>query len=102
MQVHGNKFLHHYEFLLRPFYLPDQEDLTVLHNVCLQKEWDVQEKKHEAIAADSNLVSVSNLAADLSKINSDSTAIARNKQFIKNLSKDIYLNEAVNVLREIK
>ncbi|MCY7409717.1 MAG: carboxy terminal-processing peptidase, partial [Chitinophagales bacterium] len=68
----------------------------------LQKEWDINEKKYEAISADSNLVNIINLAVDLPKINSDSTAIARNNQFIKNLKKDIYLNEVSQMVVEMK
>lgn len=67
-----------------------------------QKELDDRQKKYEAITADSSLVNVSNLPVDLSKINSDSTAIARNDQFTKRLKKDIYLNEAALVVGEMK
>lgn len=67
-----------------------------------QSELDAKEKKYDAIDADSMLVSVSNLAADLSKINADSTAMARNDQFLKNLRKDLYLSEATKVMNEIK
>ena len=67
-----------------------------------QGEQDAKEKKYDAIDADSMLVSVSNLAADLTKINADSTAMARNDQFLKNLRKDLYLSEATKVVSEIK
>ena len=67
-----------------------------------QKVLDEKQKKYDAITSDTSLVSVSNLAADYTKINSDSTSVARNAQFIKNLKKDIYLNEAVEVVTEMK
>jgi len=38
----------------------------------------------------------------LPKINGDSTSVARNKQFLKNLKKDLYLNEATQVMAEMK
>jgi carboxyl-terminal processing protease len=67
-----------------------------------QMELDEKQKKYDAITSDSSLVNVTNLAADYSKINSDSTAIARNDQFIKRLKKDVYLNEAAMVVGEMK
>jgi carboxyl-terminal processing protease len=67
-----------------------------------QQKMDAQEKKYDAITADTALVSVSNLAADWSKINADTTSVARNQQFLKNLKKDIYLFEAAQVVNEMK
>jgi carboxyl-terminal processing protease len=67
-----------------------------------QNDWDIKEKKYDAISADSMLVSVDNLSADLTRINADSTAIARNTQFLKNLRKDVYLGETVQVIQEMK
>lgn len=67
-----------------------------------QEKLDAQEKKYDAISSDTALVSVSNLAADWSKINADTTSIARNQQFLKNLKKDIYLFEATQVVTEMK
>ena len=66
-----------------------------------QQNLDAQEKKYDAINADTALVSVSNLAADWSKINADTTSVARNQQFLKNLKKDIYLFEAAQVVNEM-
>ncbi|HUM45464.1 MAG TPA: carboxy terminal-processing peptidase [Chitinophagales bacterium] len=67
-----------------------------------QEALDIKEKKYDAITADTALVAVSNLAADWSKINFDTTSIARNQQFLKNLKKDIYLYEATQVVSEMK
>lgn len=67
-----------------------------------QKELAEKEKKYEAITSDTTLVNVSNLSADVSRINSDSTRMARNALFLKNLKKDIYLNEAAQVVVEMK
>lgn len=67
-----------------------------------QQELDAKERKYDAITADTALVTVSNLAADWSRINFDTTSIARNDQFLKNLRKDIYLNEASKVIGEMK
>jgi len=67
-----------------------------------QKDLDDKQKKYDAIFSDSTLVPVFNLPEDLSKINSDSVSIARNKQFLKNLKKDVYLYEASQVVAEMK
>jgi carboxyl-terminal processing protease len=67
-----------------------------------QNELDEKQKKYDAITSDTALVSISNLAVDLSKVNSDSTRVARNDQFLKNLKKDVYLNEAAKVVMEMK
>jgi len=66
-----------------------------------QNELDEKQKKYDVLNNDSTRVSVSNLAVDLPKINSDSISVARNAQFIKNLKKDIYLNEAINVMDDM-
>ncbi|MCS7018345.1 MAG: carboxy terminal-processing peptidase [Cytophagales bacterium] len=42
-----------------------------------------------------------NAKADLPEINLDSTRIRKNKEWINNLKKDLYLNEALLVLRDI-
>jgi len=67
-----------------------------------QKEIDEKQKMYDAITQDTSLVNVINLQADFSKINADSVSIARNTQFVKNLRKDLYLNEAVQVVEEMK
>ncbi len=45
---------------------------------------------------------VSNMEADMASINEDSTFIKLNDKWIKSLEKDIYLEEALEVLMEIK
>lgn len=67
-----------------------------------QHQLDEQEKKYDAITADTMLLTVSNLEADWSKINADTTSIARNEQFLKNLRKDIYLHEVSLIVQEMK
>ena len=43
-----------------------------------------------------------NLKADLPAINKDSVDIARNKSFITNLRKDVYLEEALRVIKDMQ
>lgn len=68
----------------------------------LQKILNDKEKKYEAILSDTGLVAVSNLPADLPRINADSVSLARNNQFFKNLKKDIYISEAATVVGEMR
>ena len=44
---------------------------------------------------------MTNPPADLNKINEDSTSITKNKDWLKNLSKDIYISETVNIINDI-
>ena len=67
-----------------------------------QKQWEQKEKIYDAITADSALVDVSNPTVDLPKIGSDSTTLASNTQFLKNLKKDVYLYETAQVVNEMK
>lgn len=62
--------------------------------------------REEARKADTNLRFTSDLdfinaKADLPEINLDSTRIRKNKEWIGSLKKDIYLHEALQVLRDI-
>lgn len=68
----------------------------------LQEQLQAKDKKYDAITADSTLLDVSNLSVDLSKINADTTSIARNDQFLKNLKKDIYLKEVTQVMHDLR
>ncbi|MBK9108909.1 MAG: carboxy terminal-processing peptidase [Saprospiraceae bacterium] len=43
-----------------------------------------------------------NLKSDMAYINADSSRIARNEDFLKNLSKDIYVAESINILRDLR
>lgn len=44
---------------------------------------------------------VTNLSADLQKINLDESNKARNEEFIKDLKKDIYLEETLHIMRDL-
>lgn len=62
--------------------------------------------REEARKADANLrfnsdLEFINAKADLPEINLDSTRIRKNKEWIGTLKKDVYLNEALQVLRDI-
>ena len=44
---------------------------------------------------------VKNLDTDMSYIQSDSTKINRNTEFLKDMKKDIYVDETLNVMRDM-
>ncbi|HQW70316.1 MAG TPA: carboxy terminal-processing peptidase, partial [Saprospiraceae bacterium] len=43
-----------------------------------------------------------NLDADLAQINKDSVSIGRNINFLKGLKKDVYIDEAINVIKDLQ
>lgn len=43
-----------------------------------------------------------NLSVDMSQINRDSANIVRNNNFLKNLRKDVYVDEAINVIKDLQ
>ena len=46
-------------------------------------------------------LTVSNLAIDLTQINTDSSKIGRNEAFIKNLKKDVYIEETLYIMQDL-
>lgn len=67
-----------------------------------QKEQDKAKSKYfkgdEAPIAG---LSISNLEVDIAHIEADSTSIARNETLMKDLHKDIYISEALNIMNDI-
>lgn len=45
---------------------------------------------------------ISNLEVDLEDINSDESKVARNEEWLKNVKKDIYIEEALHILADMK
>ena len=66
-----------------------------------QKKQKDEKKVFDDIQKNLTGLSISNLAADLEHINSDSTFTARNTELLKSLKKDIYLNEASQVMNDM-
>ncbi|MBS1774827.1 MAG: carboxy terminal-processing peptidase [Bacteroidetes bacterium] len=66
-----------------------------------QDEANATSKKMEEIEKKATTLSIINIKDDLSAINRDSTTITKNKEWIKNLSKDIYLSETVNIINDL-
>lgn len=64
-------------------------------------EINANAKKTEEAEKKAKQLTVVNLKDDMPKINLDSTNIKKNETWIKNLQKDIYLSETVNILNDL-
>lgn len=64
----------------------------------LEKESEVYKKMFDKDVPD---LEVKNIQSDLSYVNSDSTKIVRNSEFIKDMKKDIYVDESMNIIRDM-
>ncbi len=65
------------------------------------EEANATSKKLEELEQKGTPFEIVNLQDDLVKINRDSSSIVKNNDWIKNLKKDIYLSETVNVLNDL-
>ncbi len=59
---------------------------------------EAEAKRYEDAQKDVPVLNVSRLQQDLKAIGSDTAQIARNKEFLKSLKKDVYIEEAVAVI----
>ena len=66
-----------------------------------QEEVNAYSKKMEELQKKSVLLDMTNPAADMARINADTATITKNKNWLKNLSKDIYISETVNILSDL-
>ena len=66
-----------------------------------QEKVNSMSKKLESLQKDAEKLSMGNLDADLEKINLDSASVAKNKEWLKRLSEDVYIGETVNVMNDI-
>lgn len=68
-----------------------------------KKEIEESNKKYEdTVSKDIDGFVIKNPIIDLKEIESDTVKVARNKEWIKNLTKDVYLYETVNIINEMK
>lgn len=75
-----------------------------LNEVAYKKELDeasALSKKLEELEKKGTPIAVVNPKEDLSRINADTTSVTKNKNWIKNLQRDIYIAEAVNVINDM-
>jgi len=81
------------------------EDKTVsLNEVKYKKEQEEineRSKKLDELLKNAVTLEMANPQADMEKINEDSTSIKKNKEWLKNKSKDIYISETVNIINDL-
>ncbi len=67
-----------------------------------QEEINATSKKLEELQKNAVLLDMTNPVADMDRINLDSASVTKNKEWLKSLSKDIYIAETVNVINDIQ
>jgi carboxyl-terminal processing protease len=65
------------------------------------EETNAASKKLEEVQKKITPYNITNPKEDSAKINEDSTSIAKNNDWIKNLKKDIYISETVNIINDM-
>lgn len=82
-----------------------QDDNTYfLDEADYRKELDeanTTSKKLEELQKKGTSLTITNLQEDLKRINADSVTTSKNNDWIKNLKKDIYLSETVNIINDL-
>ncbi len=66
-----------------------------------QEETNTINKQLEELQKKATDLNVANLAADKERVNLDSATTTRNKEWLKRVSKDIYISETVNILGDL-
>ncbi len=87
-------------------YFKEKKDNNVvsLNEVKYKKEQDElneRSKKMEELQKKAVLLDMTNAPADMQRVDADSESVAKNKEWLKNLSKDIYISETVNIINDI-
>ena len=80
------------------------EHIVSLNEQQFRKEQDeatAMSKKLEDVQKSTEKMDLINARADLERINLDSASIAKNKDWLTNLSKDIYIAETVNIINDL-
>lgn len=67
-----------------------------------QDEINATSKKLEELQKNAKTLELTNAPADLERINSDTASVSKNKEWLKAISKDIYVAETVNILNDMK
>ncbi|MBC5775416.1 carboxy terminal-processing peptidase [Pontibacter sp. KCTC 32443] len=65
-----------------------------------EKRAEAETKRYEAAQKEVPVLTVSRLPEDLKALGTDTAKVARNKEFLKSLKQDIYLEEAVEVINK--
>ncbi len=87
------------------YFKDKREDNTVSLNETKyrkeQEEINARSKKFDELMKKAVLLDLTNPAADMHKINLDSASIAKNNDWLKAISKDIYISETVNIIKDL-
>lgn len=67
-----------------------------------QKEWREQAKKYDNMKKEIKDFKAELLKVDVARLGDDTLRLGRETRWAKNLSKDIYVNEAANILADLK
>lgn len=65
------------------------------------EEANATSKKLEELQKKITTLEFKNLPEDMARINADSSSVAKNNEWIKNLKKDIYIAETVNIINDM-
>ncbi len=71
------------------------------HQVYLEQKDEKSKKFKNLLSEKIDEIKVSNLPQDLGDIQFDETTIARNESWLKNLNKDIYVEETLSIMRDL-
>jgi len=88
-------------------YLKEQRDRSTysLNLKFFQEEIsriEEESKRYDDLFKEIDGLNVSNLESDLSYIKSDESRVARNDEWIKSIRKDIYIDEVLNIMHDMK
>ncbi len=81
-----------------------EDNIVSLNEVKYKKDQEkvnAMSKKLEALQKDAEKLIMGNLDADMEKINLDSASVAKNKEWLKRLSEDVYIGETVNIMTDL-
>lgn len=67
-----------------------------------QEEVNETSKKLEELEKKATPLDMGNAPADLARINADSSSVAKNKEWLKNVGKDIYISETMNIINDMQ
>jgi carboxyl-terminal processing protease len=82
----------------------EKDNAYSLNEIAYRKELDdanATSKKMEELEKKATLLTIVNAKEDLTNINRDSSTVTKNKDWIKNLQKDIYIAETVNIVNDM-
>ncbi len=82
----------------------EKDNSYSLNEMAYRKEQDEASelsKKLEELEKKATPMAVANPKDDLARINADSSSIAKNANWLKNLQKDIYIGETVNIVNDM-